>query len=76
MKEIDLSKELGCQDNPVSKLLKLLDEGREEFVILIKKSTMPFEIAKIIAARKQYSVELVGYNNDELRIKFKKTRNK
>lgn len=67
MKEIDLSKELGCQDNPVSKLLKLLDEGREEFVILIKKSTMPFEIAKIIATRKQYSVELVGYNNDNIK---------
>lgn len=74
MKEINLSKDSSCQDNPISRLLRLLDEGHDEFAVLIKKTTLPFEIAKIIAARKQYDVELVGYNDDELRIKFKKIK--
>lgn len=69
-----MSRDMGCRDNPISKLLKLMDEGYGEFVVLIKKTTLPFEIARIIATRKNYFAELIDSSNDELKIKFKKIK--
>ncbi|MEM0004742.1 MAG: hypothetical protein QXE10_03620 [Desulfurococcaceae archaeon] len=74
MKEYDLSRDMGCRDNPISKLLKLMDEEQGEFIVLIKKTTLPLEIAKIIATRKHYVVELIDQSSDELRIKFKRIK--
>jgi len=52
MREYDLRKIGGCSDNPISYLLKILEEGHGEFTVLTKKTLIPLELARLIAMRK------------------------
>lgn len=73
MRELNLSKSTSCSENPVALLLKILseEEGRE-IVVATKKTVLPLGLARVIASRKGYSVELLSEAGDEIRLKFKK----
>ncbi len=60
----------GCSDNPISYLLKILEEGHGEFTVLTKKTLIPLELARLIAMRKGYRVDVISDVGDELKLRF------
>lgn len=75
MKELDLRNTSSCSDNPVSYLIKLLDEGAmEEFAVIVKKKVIPFEFAKFLAERKSYEAHLVEDTGEDAKILLRKKK--
>lgn len=72
--EIDLTRSSSCSDNPVSRLINLMNESVEEFVIVVRKDVIPLDFAKLIADKKGYKVELVNSQDDVFKLRFTKKK--
>ncbi len=70
--EIDLTKSASCSDNPVSRILNLLNEGIEDFTVIVRVDVVPFDFAKLIASKKGYEVEKVEEKEIIVKLRFKK----
>lgn len=72
MTEIDLRSQKGCSENPISYLMKLLNSGVEEFIVIIETNVLPYQLAHLIASAKGYVVEKIGELGDSIKLKFRK----
>ncbi|MEM1634768.1 MAG: hypothetical protein QXP68_02120 [Thermosphaera sp.] len=70
--EIDLTKSSSCSDNPVSRLIGIMNENVEEFVVIARKDVIPLDFAKLIADKKGYQVELIESQDNVFKLKFVK----
>ncbi|MGB9827915.1 hypothetical protein IMZ38_05175 [Thermosphaera chiliense] len=70
--EIDLTKSASCSDNPVSRILSLLNEGVEDFTVIVRADVVPFDFAKLVAGKKGYEVEKLEEKEVIVKLRFRK----
>ena len=70
--EVDLTKSASCSDNPVTRILNLLSEGIEEIIVIVRKDTVPFDFARLVATKKGYEVEKLEEAETIIKLRFKK----
>lgn len=49
----------GCTGDPLIRLMSVLNEGLNEFHVIVQKSVIPVEVLKILLRRKGYEVEIL-----------------
>lgn len=70
--EVDLTKHYSCHENPLTKLISLLEEGPNDIIIKIRKDVLPIKMAELIAQKKGYAVSVLGEEGEVLRLRFSK----
>lgn len=50
----------------------MLNEGIEEFIVIVRKDTVPFDFARLVAMKKGYEVEKLEEAEIIVKLRFKK----
>lgn len=71
LKLYDMRGRDGCSDNPLSELIKRM-QSSEEFIVLVEKSVLPLQIARLLGLRYGYTVDIVEEDNELYKLRFTK----